>query len=83
MFKIDEHAMNVGELAEGWPVYYNFYPSPDTFRRLCLRMVQIKNEDAELWQGFHPLERESGKITYHPDELIDPYQTNFKKENND
>jgi hypothetical protein len=39
MFKIDEKEMTAEDLALNWPVYYSFYPSQDTFRKLCLRMV--------------------------------------------
>ena len=79
MFKIDEKEMTAEDLALNWPVYYSFYPSQDTLRKLCLRMVQVKNPDVDLWTGFHPQERDGGRITYHPDDLLDPYQTNVKK----
>ena len=66
--------MNADDLAVNWPVYYCFYPSLETLRKLSLRMVQIKNEETELWQGFHPVDREGGRVTYHPDEMLAPYE---------
>ena len=65
--------MTPDDLAVNWPVYYHFYPSPETLRRLILRMAQVRDEPTELWQGFHPVERDEGRVTYHPDRLRVPF----------
>ena len=74
MFQLNECEMTADQLAGNWPVYYHFYPSQETLRKLILRMVQIKNEETDLWQGFHPVERDNGRVTYHPDEMLEPYE---------
>ena len=66
--------MTPDDLAVNWPVYYVFYPSPETLRKLILRMAQVRDEGADLWQGFHAVERDEGRVTYHPDEMLEPYE---------
>lgn len=38
MMQLD-HEMTSDDLATNWPVYYPFFPSPETMRRLILRMT--------------------------------------------
>jgi hypothetical protein len=74
---IDANLSPIDILGE-YPVHLHFYPSQDTILKLLIRASQIKDAQEELWQGFNHVERANGNMTYHPTELIEPYNFNMK-----
>ena len=80
--------MTADELAREMKIYYNFVPTDEILGLLTKRMIQLSNPKnanldiaKELWSGFHPVERQGDKITYHPDALLEPYVVNKDLEN--
>ena len=71
---LSDELLTADELARNYLVYYNFYPTQDLMRKLITRMTQIKNIETDLWQGFKPIIKSSGKVEYAPIENIEPYE---------
>ena len=88
MQRLIHNEMTTDELAREMKIYYNFVPTDDIMGLLTKRMIQLsdqkkeKNIDVakELWSGFHPVDREGGKVTYHPDTLLEPFMINGRSD---
>tara|TARA_B110000285_G_scaffold18544_1_gene18073 strand:+ start:714 stop:896 length:183 start_codon:yes stop_codon:yes gene_type:complete len=44
---------------------------------LLIKASQIKDVSMDLWQGFRQREKKDGSYSYHPKELIMPYDFNL------
>ena len=64
------------QLYEQHPHYYNFYPTPEIFKKLMIRMTQIKEqqEDFQLWLGFQQIYQRDGISVWGPAASILPPQ---------
>lgn len=58
--------------SQHYPTSFNFYPSPEVIQKLIQKSLQLKGNNEWLWKGFHFVEREGDRLTWHPDVLIDP-----------
>lgn len=68
-------------LSNKFTQFYSFIPTVDLMKKLITRMTQIKCEEKDLWEGFHPPEdglkekiiEKLGYCTYHPNQMLEPY----------
>ena len=62
------------ELANLHPYYYDFYPSAEIYKKLIIRMTQIREqqEDFQLWLGFEQVAIRDGLSIWAPTENIMP-----------
>ena len=80
--------MTPDDLAREIKLFYNFVPTDEIMGMLAKRMIQLSDPKAkslglekELWSGFHAVDRLGGKVTYHPDALLEPYMIDGKNDN--
>lgn len=73
--KVDPQLLNdrptcLTHLAESRPFDLDFYPTEKIMTKLVMRSAQIQEYKTELWEGFHPVERADGNVSWKPDVLI-------------
>ena len=70
--------MNQDDIIKNYPLYYDFYPSPEVLKKLVKRMTQIKEENQEnqLWQNFKlNIDPKTNEKTHTPALTIFKYKT--------
>ena len=64
--KLDKEDISLEEIAQLYPLFIDFIPSPDVLKQLIDRIKKSKKSREGLWDGFKRLELPNGEIVYQP-----------------